>query len=44
MRKTTGNPDQTDNLRIKVEFLAKTENDSTVNTSILVVGFRQKQS
>ena len=44
MRETTGNPDQTGNLAIKVEFLAKTENDPTVNTSISVVGFRQKQS
>ena len=43
MRETTGNPDQTGNLPIKVEFLAKTENDHTVNTSILVVGFRPKQ-
>ena len=44
MRETTGNPDQTGNLPIKVEFLAKTENDPTVNTSILVVGFRRNQS
>ena len=44
MRETTGNPDQTGNLPIKVEFLVKTENDPTVNTSILVVGFRRNQS
>ena len=44
MRETTGNPDQTGNLPINVEFLAKTENDPTVNTSILVVGFRRNQS
>ena len=44
MRETTGNPDQTGNLPIKVEFLAKTANDPMVDTSILVVGFRQKQS
>ena len=44
MRETTGNPDQTGNLPIKAEFLAKTENDPTVNTSILVVGFRRNQS
>ena len=43
MRESTGNPDQTGNLPIKVEFSAKTENDPTVNTSILVVGFRRNQ-
>ena len=31
MRETTGSPDQTGNLPIKVEFLAKTENYPTVN-------------
>ena len=44
MRETTGNPDQTGNLPIKVKFLAKTENVPTVDTSILVVGFRPNQS
>ena len=43
MGKTTANPDHTGNLPIKAEFVAKTENDPTVNTNILVVGFRQNQ-
>ena len=44
IRETTGNPDQTGHLPIKVKFLVKTENDPMVDTSILAVVFRQNQS